>query len=90
VYFLAIEITRRRLASTISFFACRASRSPFCTICTSRRNSWISSPVSVASDWISARISLIGFLSAAMKSFQPRVVSFETRSSHFGSSSEFW
>src|SRR3984885_15115720 len=34
VYFLAIEMTRRRFASTISFFACRASRSPFCTIWT--------------------------------------------------------
>src|SRR5271166_3489213 len=73
VYFLAIEMTRRRFASTISFFACRASRSPFCTICTRRRNSWISSPVSVASDWISERISLIPVLSAAMNSFHPHV-----------------
>src|SRR4051794_7252720 len=31
VYFLAIEITSRRFASTISFLAWRASRSPFCT-----------------------------------------------------------
>jgi hypothetical protein len=31
VYFLAIEMTRRRFASTISFLAWRASRSPFCT-----------------------------------------------------------
>ena len=54
------------------------------------RNSWISRPVSVASAWISARISLIWSLSLATKSFQPRVPSLETRSSHFGSSSEFW
>ena len=44
VYFLAIEITRRRLASTISFLAWRASRSPFCTMCTILRNSPISRP----------------------------------------------
>ena len=31
VHFSAIEITRRRFASTISFFAWRASRSPFYT-----------------------------------------------------------
>src|SRR4028119_2439512 len=30
VYFLAIEMTRRRLASTISFLAMRASRSALC------------------------------------------------------------
>src|SRR4029079_5537591 len=43
---LAIEMTRRRLASTISFLAWRASRSPFCTKCTILRDSPISSPVS--------------------------------------------
>src|SRR5215472_14850601 len=52
VYFLAIEMTRRRFASTISFLAWRASRSPFCTMCTILRNSPISSPVSPASTWI--------------------------------------
>src|ERR1700760_1529595 len=55
VYFLAIEITRRRLASTISFLAWRASRSPFCTPCTILRNSPISSPVNAVSDWIGLR-----------------------------------
>src|SRR5262249_7896292 len=44
VYFLAMEMTRRRFASTISFLAWRASRSPFCTMCTILRNSPISSP----------------------------------------------
>ena len=44
VYFLAIEITRRRFASTISFLAWRASRSPFCTMWTILRNSPISRP----------------------------------------------
>jgi hypothetical protein len=37
VYFLAMEMTRRRFASTISFFAWRASRSPFCTMCSLER-----------------------------------------------------
>ena len=78
VYFLAIEITRRRFASTISFLAWRASRSPFCTICTILRNSPISSPVSPASDWISWRRSLILSLSRATKLFQPLAESFET------------
>ncbi len=55
VYFLAMEMTRRRLASTISFLAWRASRSPFCTALTMRRNSRISRPVSEASVWISPR-----------------------------------
>ncbi len=59
MYFLAIEITSRRLASTISFLAWRASRSPFCTPCTILRNSPISSPVKAASDWISWRSSLM-------------------------------
>ena len=45
VYFLAMEMTRRRFASTISFLAWRASRSPFCTMCTILRNSPISTPV---------------------------------------------
>ena len=62
VYFLAMEITRRRLASTISFLACRASRSPFCTMWTILRNSWISRPVSAARLWMSCRMSLIGVL----------------------------
>ena len=45
VYFLAIEMTRRRLASTISFLAMRASRSPFWTMLTMRRNSPSEVPV---------------------------------------------
>ena len=56
VYFLAMEMTRRRLASTISFLAWRASRSPFCTALTMRRNSVISRPVSEASVRISSRM----------------------------------
>src|SRR5947207_2919707 len=63
VYFLAIEMTRRRLASTISFLAWRASRSPFCTICTILRNSAISRRVSPASPWMSARMCLMRSLS---------------------------
>ena len=62
VYFLAIEMTRRRLASTISFLACRASRSPFCTALTMRRNSVISRPVSEAS----VRISLADAVDVAL------------------------
>src|SRR6516164_4322054 len=46
-YLFAIEMTRRRFASTISFFAWSASRSPFCTMCKILRNSPTSSPVSV-------------------------------------------
>src|SRR5262249_43969806 len=81
---LAIEMTSRRLASTISFFACRASRSPFRTMCTILRNSH----VSVASVWICVRKSLIRSLSWATKFFQPFSPSFDTRLSHRGSSSE--
>src|SRR5436190_20249095 len=65
VYFLAIEMTRRRFASTISFLAWCASRSPFCTICTILRSSPISSPVSPASTWISWRCCLTFSLSRA-------------------------
>src|SRR5438132_11001388 len=88
VYFLAIEMTRRRFASTISFLAWRASRSPFCTICTILRNSPISRPVSPASVWIWWRCSLIFSLSRATKLFQPLAESLETRLSQRGSSSE--
>src|SRR5215472_4924353 len=79
VYFLAMEMTRRRFASTISFLACRASRSPFCTICTILRNSPISSPVSPASTWISWRCCLTFSLSRATRLFQPLAESFDTR-----------
>ena len=73
VYFLAIEITRRRLASTISFLAWRASRSPFCTVWTMRRNSSISRPVSVASVADLARAyRRSGPCSLATNSVQPR------------------
>src|SRR5262245_23259449 len=85
-----MEMTSRRLASTISFFACRASRSPFRTMCTILRNSPISRPVSVASVWICVRKSLIRSLSWATKFFQPFSARFETRLSHRGSSSEPW
>src|SRR5262245_61418109 len=74
-----MEMTSRRLASTISFFACRASRSPFPTMCTILRNSPISRPVSVASVWICVRKSLIRSLSWATKFFQPFSARFETR-----------
>src|SRR6266511_2065871 len=77
VYFLAIEMTRRRFASTISFFAWRASRSPFCTMCTILRNSWISRPVSPASAWISLRMCLMRSLSLATKFFQPLAERFD-------------
>src|SRR5262245_42599342 len=66
-----MEMTRRRFASTISFLAWRASRSPFCTICTILRNSPISSPVSPASTWISWRCCLTFSLSRATRLFQP-------------------
>src|SRR5262249_4457360 len=81
---------RRRFASTISFLACRASRSPFCTICTILRNSPISSPVSPASTWISWRCCLTFSLSRATRLFQPLAESFDTRLSQRGSSSEPW
>src|SRR6185437_15791674 len=79
VYFLAIEMTRRRFASTISFLDCRASRSPFWTMCTILRNSPISSPVSPASVCISWRCCLIVSLSLPTKPFQPLAESFDTR-----------
>src|SRR4026207_2492953 len=50
VYFLAIEITRRRLASTISRLAWRASRSPLCTLRPPRRTSGISRPAAKFGD----------------------------------------
>ena len=53
MYFLAIEMTRRRFASTISFLAMRASRSPFWTWLTIRRNSVSAMPV----DWLISAIS---------------------------------
>src|SRR5881394_1475224 len=53
VYFLAIEMTSRRLASTISFLARLASRSPRCTVCTTRRNSEIGNLASIAT-WATA------------------------------------
>ena len=90
MYFLAMEITRRRFASTISFLAWRASRSPFCTMCTILRNSPISSPVSPASTWISWRCCLTLSLSLATRLFQPLAESFDTRLSQRGSSSEPW
>ncbi len=62
---------RRRLASTISFLAIAASRSPFCTLCTMRRYSAISRPVSVASVVISPRISTIVSTSRLANSAQP-------------------
>src|SRR5580692_9123478 len=70
VYFFAIEMTRRRFASTISFFAWRASRSPFCTMCTILRNSPISSPISPASACIWWQCCLILSLSLATRLFQ--------------------
>src|SRR6267378_1651438 len=79
MYFLAMEMTRRRFASTISFLAWRASRSPFCTICTILRNSPISSPVSPASTWISWRCCLTLSLSRATRLFQPFALSLDTR-----------
>ena len=86
VYFLAMEMTRRRLASTISFLAWRASRSPFCTALTMRRNSGISRPVSDASVWISPRsfsMRIFSFLTN-VPHLRPRP---PTRSSHVWSSS---
>src|SRR5213592_1089318 len=74
-----MEMTRRRFASTISFLACRASRSPFCTICTILRNSPISSPVSPASIWISWRCCLTLSFSLATRLFQPFALSLDTR-----------
>src|SRR6516165_6057721 len=64
-------MTRRRFASTISFFAWRASRSPLCTICTILRNSPISRPVSDARACISLRCCLILSVSLATKLAQP-------------------
>src|SRR6266436_3450045 len=84
VYFLAIEMTSRRFASTISFLAWRATSSPFCTIRTILRNSRISSPVSLASAWIPERIDLIRSLSLATRFFQPLAESLETRLSQRG------
>src|SRR5262245_45609715 len=75
---------------TISFLAWRASRSPFCTVCTILRNSPISSPVSPASTWISWRCCLTFSLSRATRLFQPFAESFDTRLSQRGSSSEPW
>ena len=73
MYFFAMEMTRRRFASTISPFAWCASRSPFCTVCTILRNSPISRPVWLASAWICVRSSLMLSLSRATKFFQPLV-----------------
>jgi len=88
VYFLAMEMTRRRFASTISFLAIAASRSPFCTWLTILRNSRIEIAVSVARFWISARSSLIASFSFLVNSFQPREVRLAIERVQFGSSSE--
>ena len=87
VYFLAIEMTRRRLASTISFLAMRASRSPFCTMATMRRYSGICRPVAVASSKISSRMTLIESFSSLTNFFQPNLARRPTRFSQSGSSS---
>ncbi|MNI23316.1 hypothetical protein D3C73_769010 [compost metagenome] len=87
MYFLAMEMTRRRFASTISFLAIRASRSPFCTMDTMRRNSATEMPVSVARFWISERISEIVRVSAFANSFQPLAARLPMDSIQFGSSS---
>lgn len=61
-----------------------------CTICTIFRNSEISSPVSVASAWISVRRSRILSFSTETNSFQPFDPNLATRITHFGSNSEPW
>ncbi|MCY1226639.1 hypothetical protein D9M72_388810 [compost metagenome] len=87
MYFLAMEMTRRRFASTISFLAMRASRSPFCTMDTIRRNSAIEMPVSVARFWISWRMSRIVWFSLLANSFQPLPARLLIDFIQFGSSS---
>jgi hypothetical protein len=54
---------RRKFASTISFLAWLASRSPFCTMRAIRRISPIWRPVSLASALISDRMPLMCFVS---------------------------
>ena len=88
VYFLAIDITSLKLASTISFFADLASFSPFWTCCTILLNSLMSIPIYWPISAISFLISSILSPKFDTKFSQPLVLSLETFSSQTGSSSD--
>ena len=71
VYFFAMEITRRKLASIISFFARLASVSPFCTAETILRNSGMLRLEIMAISAMFALISITSSLRVLANSFQP-------------------
>ena len=75
-----MEMTRRRFASTISFFARPASRSPCCTVWTIRRNSLIGMRASAAILAISPRKFLISSRCFLANSFQPFALTLDTQS----------